>query len=107
METRVVFAESSLKESFEELRVTDPRLAKEIARAMNEIVSKHQCGRNVRKQLIPKRLIRKYGITNLWIYNLRKDWRLIYSIEGEHIELLAIILDWMSHKEYERLFKFT
>lgn len=107
METRVVFAESSLKESYEKLSATDPRLSKEIEKAMNEIVKNRFCGRNVRKKLIPKKLIRKWGITNLWIYNLRKDWRLLYAIEGDRVELLAIILDWMNHKQYERLFKFT
>ena len=107
MESTVVFTDSSLRESYEKLRVTDPRLAKEIERAMNEITRNHSCGRQVKKQLIPRRLIHKYGINNLWIYNLRKDWRLLYSVDGDHVELLAIILNWMNHKEYERLFKFT
>ena len=38
------------------------------------------CGRSVKKKLIPKNLIKKYKLDNLWIYNLRKDWRLLYSI---------------------------
>lgn len=107
MESEVVFTDSSLKESYEKLRTTDLRLAKEIERAMNEIAHNYSCGRRVKKQLIPKRLIQKYGINNLWIYNLRKDWRLLYAVEADHVELLAIILSWMNHKEYERLFKFT
>ncbi len=74
---------------------------------MSEIAHNHSCGRQVRKQLIPKRLIQKHGINNLWIYNLRKDWRLLYAVQADHVELLAIILNWMNHKEYERLFKFT
>lgn len=61
---------------------------------------------NVKKELIPKELIQKYGINNLWIYNLRKDWRLIYSVGKDEIELVAVILDWMNHKDYEHLFKF-
>ena len=106
MECKVVFSDSSLKESFEELGKSDPRLSKEIEKAMNDICADSFVGRNVKKKLIPKSLIQKYGINNLWIYNLRKDWRLLYSIEGDNIEVLAIVLDWMNHKEYERLFKF-
>jgi len=106
MECKVVFSDSSLKESFEELNKTDPRLAKEIEKSLNDICRDHSVGRNVKKRLIPKSLIKKYEIKNLWIYNLRKDWRLLYSIEGDEIEVLAIVLDWMNHKEYERLFKF-
>jgi Txe/YoeB family toxin of Txe-Axe toxin-antitoxin module len=107
MECKVVFSDTSLKKSFEELSITDPRLAKEIEKALNEICKNHSVGRNVQKRLIPRDLVRKYNIDNLWIYNLRKDWRLIYSIGGDKIEILAIVLDWMNHKEYERLFKFT
>lgn len=107
MECKVVFSDKSLKESFEELNKSDTKLAKEIERALNEICKNHSTGRNVRKKLIPKSLIKKYDIDNLWIYNLRKDWRLIYSIGGDKIKILAVILDWMNHKEYERLFKFA
>ena len=107
MECAVTFSDLSLKESYEKLSTTDSRLAKEIERAMSEIARDHSCGRQVKKQLIPKRLTQKHAITNLWIYNLRKDWRLLYAVEADHVELLAIILNWMNHKEYERLFKFT
>jgi len=106
MECEVTFADSSLKESYEELTGNNDRLAKEIARALDEISRNFSCGRNVRKKLIPKRLIEKYGIKNLWIYNLRKDWRLIYSVQTDDIEILAIVLNWMDHKDYERLFGF-
>ena len=107
MECKVVFADLSLRKTFERLYASDPRLAKEIENALNEICTDSFIGRNVRKKLIPKSLIKKYNIDNLWIYNLRKDWRLLYSIGGDRVELLAIVLDWMNHKEYERLFKFT
>lgn len=106
MECRVIFADSSLKASFEELSINDPRLSKEIERALNTICKDHTAGRQVRKKLIPKSLVIKYNLDNLWIYNLRKDWRLLYTVGGEDLEILAIILDWMDHKDYERLFKF-
>lgn len=107
MECKVVFHDHGLKESFKDLRLSDPRLAKEIEKALNDIARNHTVGRNVKKKLIPKSLIRKYRINNLWIYNLRKDWRLLYSVGGDKVELLAIVLDWMDHKGYERLFNFT
>ena len=65
------------------------------------------CGRNVKKDLIPKELINKYRFNNLWIYNLPSAWRLLYSITSKgDVEIIAAILDWMNHKDYERLFKF-
>ena len=64
------------------------------------------CGRNVKKKLIPKEIVQKNKIDILWIYNLRKDWRLLYSVGRDEIEIIAVILDWMDHKDYEKLFKF-
>lgn len=106
MECLVNFIDIELKKIFNELENSDPRLHKEILKAINDICQNAFCGRNVKKELIPKELIQKYNIDNLWIYNLRKDWRLIYSVGKDEIELIAVILDWMDHKDYERLFKF-
>ena len=107
MECRVVFADEELKKSFELLREKDERLYKEVLSALKTIKDDAFCGRNVKKKLIPKDLIKKYGINNLWIYNLRRDWRLLYAITNNEIEVLSIVLDWMNHKDYEKLFKFA
>jgi Txe/YoeB family toxin of Txe-Axe toxin-antitoxin module len=106
MEARVIFADESLKMTFEALKVEDLRLYKEIGNALDTIKQNAFFGRNVRKSLIPKDLAKKFNIDNLWVYNLRKDWRLLYTITDNGVEVLALILDWMSHKDYERLFKF-
>ena len=106
MEARIRFVDESLKKAFDDLKRDDPRLYKEVGKALSEIHSSAFCGRNVKKELIPKVLIQKYNIKNLWIYNLRKDWRLLYTIGSEEVGVLAIILDWMDHKDYERLFGF-
>lgn len=106
MESRVIFTDESLKKAFEELKESDKRLHKEIETALSSIKQNVFFGRNVKKKLIPRELIQKYNINNLWIYNLRKDWRLLYAVTNNEIEVLAIILDWMNHKDYERMFKF-
>ena len=107
MEGVVIFSERSLKESFEILEETDKDLYDQIDKATSEIKRNVFCGRNVRKKLIPKKFSNKYNIDNLWIYNLRSGWRLLYSISSpDKIKILAIVLDWMNHKDYERLFNF-
>ena len=106
MECKVKFADEKLKQAFDELERSDPRLHKEIEKAFRDICQNAFCGRNVKKELIPKELVQKYEISNLWIYNLRIDWRLLYSIGKDEIEVLALVLDWINHKDYERLFKF-
>jgi Txe/YoeB family toxin of Txe-Axe toxin-antitoxin module len=107
MECRIRFIDERLKKSFEEIKKSDDRLYKEINKAFEDISKNSYIGRNVKKELIPKKLIQKFGLNNLWIYNLRKDWRLIYTLSGSNeIEVVAFVLDWMNHKDYEKLFKF-
>lgn len=106
MEAKITFENIKLKKAFESLENSNKELYNEIDKALAEININPYCGRNVIKKLMPKQLVRKYKINNLWIYNLRSGWRLIYSIANDKIEVLALILDWMNHKDYERLFKF-
>ena len=103
---KLKFIDTSLEKAFNILDDKDPA-KKAIIKAIKDIKENCYCGRSVRKKLIPKRLIDKYGINNLWVYNLPSAWRLLYSLttSGE-IELIAVVLDWMNHKDYERLFKF-
>ena len=106
METEIRFVDVKLKEAFNSIENFDLRLFKEINQALDEISRNAYSGRQVKKKLIPKEFIIKYNINNLWIYNLRKDWRLLYTIANDEIGVLAIILNWMDHKDYEKLFKF-
>lgn len=59
---------------------------------------------------IPKKLwpkdYTKYAITNLWKYNLPHAWRLIFTLEKNDSTTVAVILEWLSHKEYERRFAY-
>ena len=64
------------------------------------------CGIQIPKKLIPREYIKKYGIRNLWKYNLPNAWRMLYSIEGRDVKIISIILEWLDHKNYERRFKY-
>ena len=103
---KLKFIDHSLENVFNDLKDDDP-VKKSLIKAIREIKENCYCGRNVRKKLIPKRLMDKYKINNLWIYNLPSAWRLLYSLSNSgEINILAVVLDWMNHKDYERLFKF-
>lgn len=108
MEGIVIFNDATLKKAFQDLRENDRDLYNQINKATDDIKKNIFCGRNVKKKIIPKEFFKKYGLDNLWIYNLRSGWRLLYSISSpDKIRVLAIVLDWMNHKEYEKLFNFT
>ena len=103
---KVVFVDEELEASFNALSDNDP-IKRGITRAIHAIQENFSCGRNVKKELIPQKLIDKYFLNNLWIYDLPNGWRLLYSVtSGGEIEIIAAILDWMDHKDYERLFGF-
>lgn len=102
---KVVFVDEELEKSFNELQESDP-IKRGIIRAIRCIQENTFVGRNVKKELIPKKLIDKFSLNNLWIYDLPNGWRLIYSITGSEIEIIAAVLDWMDHRDYERLFGF-
>lgn len=103
---KIKFIWENLEKAFNELSDKDP-IKKALIKAIRDIKQNAFCGRNVKKKLIPKELIKKYQINNLWIYNLPSAWRMLYSLSNEEeIQLVAVLLNWMDHSSYERLFKF-
>ena len=58
------------------------------------------------KSLLPELVSKNNGIDNLWKYDLPKAWRLLYSIVGNEIRIIAIVIEWVSHKEDEKRFKY-
>ena len=80
MKSKVVFADSKLKEVFEKFKdskTEDQKLYKWLNRAFDDIAEDAFCGIQIPKKLIPKVYIEKYGIDNLWKYNLPNAWRLL------------------------------
>lgn len=61
-------------------------------------------GVKVPRKLWPKEYVQKYGITNLWKYNLDAYWRLTYTITGDSVKMYLIYLEYLPHPEYERRF---
>ncbi|MCX6750897.1 MAG: hypothetical protein NTZ83_05545 [Candidatus Pacearchaeota archaeon] len=102
---KVVFVDESLEKSFAVLDNKDP-LKKGLIKAIKDVQENSFAGRNVKKELIPKEIIKKYNINNLWIYNLPNGWRMLYVLTSSEIRIIAVILNWMNHKDYEKLFKF-
>jgi len=100
----VSFADEKVKEAYELLKKENPELHKFIERAIDDLKRNPFCGIAIQKRLIPKIYIKKYNIDNLWKYDLPGAWRLLYSVAGDKVKIVAIILEWLDHKEYERRF---
>jgi len=63
-----------------------------------------QYGIHIPKNKIPKEYIKNYDANNLWKVNLSGVWRMIYTIRGSEIEIIALILDIINHKKYNKKF---
>lgn len=63
-------------------------------------------GIHIQKDRIPKGYLIYYDVNNLWKVNLSGAWRMIYTIRGSEVEIISLILDIMSHRQYEKKFKY-
>ena len=104
--SKVKFISMDLRSDFDSMNEDDP-IKKAMRRAMKNLRENAFSGVRIPKRLFPVDYIRKYGITNLWRYDLPNAWRFLYSITvEEEVELVSVILDWFDHKDYERKFKY-
>ena len=104
---RVAFIDAKLLEAFNKLKTgkfEDKQLAVEINAAMDRLKEDPFCGIKIERRLWPKEYVKKYGIDNLRKYDMRSGWRLTYTLSGNSVEIVSIVLEWLGHKNYERLF---
>ncbi len=106
----VAFANENLKFAYfslKEGKFEDKEMHKFITRAINDLKQNPMSGIRVPNDLIPKEYIKKYKINNLWKYNLPNAWRLTYTLSGDSVRIVSVVLEWMSHKEYEKRFGYS
>ena len=53
---------------------------------------------------LPASLVQKYDINNLWIIDLAGYWRMLYTLKTSEIEIISLVLDWMDHDKYNKIF---
>lgn len=102
--SKVKFIDDDLEKAFNELSDEDP-IKKSLIRAFQNIKEDYQAGEYIPKKDIPESYLKKYGINNIRVYDLPFAWRLMYTITGSaEIGIISVVLDWMTHKDYEKLF---
>ena len=105
LKAKIKFADEKVKQEFLMLKesIAEKDLYLNITKSFERIQEDAFCGIQIQKNKIPKEYLR-YGIDNCWKLNLLNGWRLLYAVQRDELVVLAIILEWMSHKEYERKF---
>lgn len=106
---KVGFVGPELKKAFKKLKsgkVDEKELANYLDRAMDDLEKNEEAGVRVPSKQWPKVYVKKFNFTNLWKYDLPNGWRLIYTIKGNNIEIISVVLEWITHKDYERKFSY-
>jgi Txe/YoeB family toxin of Txe-Axe toxin-antitoxin module len=104
--SKVKFISEELEKEFDSLPENDI-IKKSIKRAIEDLKQNAFWGIQIPKRLFPREYVQKYQIKNLWKYDLPNGWRLIYTITPENeVELISAILEWLHHKDYERMFHY-
>lgn len=102
--SKVKFIDADLEKAFKSLPDEDP-IKKALIRAIQNIQEDFQAGEYIPKKDIPESYLEKYGINNVRVYDLPFAWRLMYTVTGSsEIGIISVLLDWISHKDYEKLF---
>jgi hypothetical protein len=107
MRSALYFADDQVRQIFFSLRsgrAEEKEIFDQLNVVFDTLAADPFCGIQIPKRLIPKVYIRKYGIDNLWKLNFHRNWRLMYSVAGDGMQLVTLILEWLPHKEYERRF---
>jgi Txe/YoeB family toxin of Txe-Axe toxin-antitoxin module len=104
--SEVVFCDDKIEKEFNNLKENE-EIKRFIQRAIEDIKQNAFCGIQIPKRLFPREYVQKYQINNLWKYDLPDGWRLIYFIQTPNkVQILAVILEWFNHNEYERRFHY-
>ncbi|MBS3090920.1 hypothetical protein J4217_00545 [Candidatus Pacearchaeota archaeon] len=105
-EVRVLLKGQAL-ESFLELKKRTDRESLQLIRSIERMITilkeNPQYGDPVKKDLIPEEL-KKEGINNLYRAELSNYWRMLYTLEGNRIEIFVFILTITDHPKYDKMF---
>ena len=106
----VGFIDTEIAGKYQKLRHStqaDIRVLKLIEKAVDFLKIKPNKGLQIKKEQIPDVYFKKYGIDNLWKYDLSEDWRMIYTITGNGREITVQIIEWFDHKQYDKRFGYN
>jgi Txe/YoeB family toxin of Txe-Axe toxin-antitoxin module len=99
----VIFENKKLEKTYN--KYNDP-MKKRLDKIIETLKINPALGKQISKKQIPKQYLKK-GFNNAFVVRIDQSWRLIYSLVGCEIEILAIILDIMNHSDYDNKFGYN
>ena len=105
-----IFFKGQAKDSYLELKKRTDKESQSILRSIDRIreilKTNPQYGQPIAKNLIPD-FMKKQGITNLYRAELSNFWRMLYTIEGNKLEIFLFVLNIVDHLAYNKIFRYN
>lgn len=83
---------------------TYEQLLHSINTALRNIKADYAFGDLIPRRYLSKQTIERYGTDKVFRVELVGYWRLLYTIVGDEAKIVAFILEYMSHGNYNKLF---
>ncbi len=83
---------------------TYSQLLSSINNALRNIKSNPSHGNLIPRKYISKSTIQKYGTDKILRVELVGYWRLLYTLIGDEVRIIAFILEFMDHNKYNKIF---
>jgi len=83
---------------------TYSQLLTSINTAIRNIKANPYYGDLIHKRNISKGVLQKYGTHKILRVELVGYWRLLYTLVGEEVKIIAFILEFMDHSKYNKVF---
>lgn len=64
-------------------------------------------GERVERRKFPRYYVQKFGVSNLYKFNLDVRTRLVYTLVAEEGGVAVVVLEILDHKKYERRFGYA
>jgi hypothetical protein len=80
------------------------QLLKSIRQKIDFVKSNPFYGDPVAKSLIPQEYKVEYSAINLFRVELSGFWRMLYTLKGDQVEVVAFVLDIIDHPTYDKKF---
>ena len=83
---------------------TYEQLLTSINNTLRNIRADYRYGDLIPRRYISRATIERYGTDKIFRVELIGYWRLLYTIVGDEVEIIALILEYMDHDTYNKIF---
>ncbi len=83
---------------------TYEQLLSSINAAMKNLKANPHYGDLIPRKYLSKGVVRRYGTDKILRIELVGYWRLLYTLIGDEVKIIAFILEYMDHDKYDKIF---